>query len=457
MLRPMPRSGRFDSVLASFALPVEAFRRRREQWLSPAQIAVVRERRLAHVLEAARSAPYYRELLARYDAERAAPTAILAGLPPLTRQIIAAHGLDAFLTRDRRTLFSVTTSGSTGEPAVFFRSPREEAEFSARWWRVYSAYGCGARDTQVNFTRSNVRPRKGVVKLLRRLGVVPQVVNISTADPIENGARAVMELRPQVIGGYAVAIESLAEYAMERGIELARPRLVVCAAMDVTDHCRDVARRAFGAPVANVYVTNEMGVIAWSCPVRSEVLHVNDDVFVLEILDSDGSPVPDGTSGEIVLTSLTLTSMPLLRYRTGDIAARLPGICNCGRGLALMTPVQGRSAHAIRSADGRLVTAPLVAGAFGAAGAYAWVRRFQVREEAQRVLRVLVEPRRAPSETESAALVRQLEALLGAGFAIRIEHVTEIPLAPSGKFQYVVPLDAGRAARPAVRDAAPAS
>ena len=58
-------------------------------------------------------------------------------------------------------------------------------------------------------------------------------------------------------------------------------------------------------------------------------LHVNEDMLILEILGRDGREVPAGTSGELVLTSLTLGAMPLIRYRTGDIAARIAAPCAC--------------------------------------------------------------------------------------------------------------------------------
>jgi phenylacetate-CoA ligase len=195
----------------------------------------------------------------------------------------------------------------------------------------------------------------------------------------------------------------------------------------------------------NVYATNEFGVIAWECPVNRGALHVNDDVFELEIMKGE-EPAPDGVEGEVVLTALTLGRMPLIRFRTGDIAARIAGSCPCGRGLGLMTPVRGRTAHSIRTAGGGFITAPLLASAFGFSGAYDWAGRFQVHEQESSLLRVLVETRRVPSAVEQARLLAELDRVTGQQYALQLQLEQALQLAPTGKFQYVVPLGSG--ARP---------
>src|SRR6266508_2642809 len=64
-------------------------------------------------------------------------------------------------------------------------------------------------------------------------------------------------------------------------------------------------------------------------------LHVNEDHFLVEVIDPDtGAPLPPRTRGELVFTTLTKEAMPLLRYRTGDIAALDRTPCVCGRTLA---------------------------------------------------------------------------------------------------------------------------
>lgn len=415
---------------------------RAEQWLPADELAALRAARLRGVVGHAARARYYSA--AFRAAGLAEPAAIeprdLGMLPFLDRQVIAARDLEEFLTVDGSSLFTVVTSGSTGTPGRFLRSRVEEAEYSARWWRVYAAYGCGWRDAQVNVATANKPDRAGPIALLRSVGILPRVERLASDAPPAEVLAEVRRVSPPILTGYAGAIEALAAHVLATGARVKAPRAVFCTAMEVTDRCLRLAEQAFRAPAVDVYVTNEFGVIAWSCPVRRDLLHLNDDAFLVEIVGTDGAPVSPGVPGEIVVTSLGLRSMPLIRYRTGDIAASVPGPCECGRGLGLLTRVHGRTAHAIRRPDGGLITTPVITRLLGRAAAYEWVDRFQVREELGRRLRLLIEARRSASESQREGLRQILEEGLGGHFGVTIEVVDEIPEAPNGKLQYLVPL-----------------
>src|SRR5206468_12104558 len=72
-------------------------------------------------------------------------------------------------------------------------------------------------------------------------------------------------------------------------------------------------------------------------------LHVNDDHFLVECIDLEtGAQVRDGDPGELVFTTLTKEALPLLRYRTGDLASLNHEPCACGRTLVRMSKVLGR-------------------------------------------------------------------------------------------------------------------
>jgi phenylacetate-CoA ligase len=73
-------------------------------------------------------------------------------------------------------------------------------------------------------------------------------------------------------------------------------------------------------------------------------LHINEDHFLAEIINpATGEPLPYGERGELVLTTLTKEALPVLRYRTGDITRLDAGPCACGRTLARMERVSGRT------------------------------------------------------------------------------------------------------------------
>ena len=72
--------------------------------------------------------------------------------------------------------------------------------------------------------------------------------------------------------------------------------------------------------------------------------HVNEDHFLVEVVDPQSSePLADGEIGELVFTTLTKEALPLLRYRTGDLASLTREPCTCGRTFARMSRVLGRT------------------------------------------------------------------------------------------------------------------
>lgn len=86
--------------------------------------------------------------------------------------------------------------------------------------------------------------------------------------------------------------------------------------------------------------------------------HLRELDVLPEIVDAAGGrPLPPGEAGEVVITTLDREAMPLIRYRTGDVAALLPGPCLCGSPLRRLGPILGRldSSGSGRTGQARLV------------------------------------------------------------------------------------------------------
>jgi phenylacetate-CoA ligase len=112
-----------------------------------------------------------------------------------------------------------------------------------------------------------------------------------------------------------------------------------------TEAMRAQIEEELGLTALNVYGLSEIvgpGVAA-ECPEARDGLHVQEDHFLVEVVDPvSGEPLPDGADGELVFTTLTKEALPLLRYRTGDIASLTRETCACGRTFARMSAVRGR-------------------------------------------------------------------------------------------------------------------
>jgi phenylacetate-CoA ligase len=186
-----------------------------------------------------------------------------------------------------------------------------------------------------------------------------------------------------------------------------------------------------------VYAITEAGPVAFECPESPGDYHLSDDVQLVEIVDERGRRLPDGETGEVVVTPLTLLGEPLLRYRVGDLAARRPYRCRCGRGLALMGPIEGRTRHVIRTPDGRTLNQAGIGASFRREHG---VRRWQVRHTAPDSLLILVVTESPWSAGGRARTVNLLGSRLGDAMRIELREVEDIPVTSGGKFQAIIPL-----------------
>ena len=112
-----------------------------------------------------------------------------------------------------------------------------------------------------------------------------------------------------------------------------------------TERIRGAIEEALNLCALDVYGLSEIVGPGVSCECLEGLggAHVNEDHFLVETIDPDtGAPAPDGEVGELVFTTLTKEAMPLLRYRTGDLASVTREPCSCGRTFARMSRVKGR-------------------------------------------------------------------------------------------------------------------
>lgn len=112
-----------------------------------------------------------------------------------------------------------------------------------------------------------------------------------------------------------------------------------------TEDMRRAIENSLGIKAYDVYGLSEiMGPgVAYECSCQNG-MHVNEDMFIPEIIDPDtGEVLPEGEQGELVFTALTKEGFPVIRYRTRDICSLNYEQCECGRTFVRMNKPTGRS------------------------------------------------------------------------------------------------------------------
>jgi phenylacetate-coenzyme A ligase PaaK-like adenylate-forming protein len=187
-------------------------------------------------------------------------------------------------------------------------------------------------------------------------------------------------------------------------------------------------------------------------------MHVNADWAILEVVDEDNRPVPDGTKGaKVLITNLANYVQPIIRYEIGDIVTMATEPCDCGSSLPLVAGIDGRDSEMFWIGDDA-EPRPLPPAVFEVAlGEVIVAREYQLIQEDRNHFRVLIEPLPGAKfdQTRIDRLLRkQLEAHgLDGQLKLDIEAVDR--LAPEGgdKFKRVVTKVEGPDGKPANKTA----
>jgi phenylacetate-coenzyme A ligase PaaK-like adenylate-forming protein len=253
------------------------------------------------------------------------------GLLAVPREdVVAVHGSSG--TGGRPTLVAYTRDDLTLWARMCARALA--AAGATRASLVHNAYGYGL------FT-GGLGIHQGAIEL--GATVVP-----SSGGMTPRQVTLIRDLQPDILTctpSYAIRLgEALAEAGAGPGSGLSL-RAGIFGAEPWTEEMRLRLEELLGIRALDIYGLSEVigpGVAA-ECIVAADGLHVNEDHFLVEALDPlTGLPVPDGQPGELTFTTLTKQALPLLRYRTGDIAALRRGTCACGRTLVKMSKITGR-------------------------------------------------------------------------------------------------------------------
>ena len=113
----------------------------------------------------------------------------------------------------------------------------------------------------------------------------------------------------------------------------------------------DELEELFLCRVFNHYGSRESGLGgAVECGAH-EGMHVREKDLIIEIVDENGIVLPDGETGELVITTLHRKAMPLIRYRTNDYTRIIPGRCICGGVSKRIDRVVRKNGHIIQNFD----------------------------------------------------------------------------------------------------------
>jgi len=418
---------------------------KRSQWLSPAHMRELQERKLRRLVHHAyHHVGYYREAMDERSLKPAdiASLGDLRSLPLLDKAQVRESLYFDLLSdnHDKRRILKVTTSGSTGEPFVCYA---DQHQLEIRWaatLRSLEWTGWRFGDRQARLWHQTIGmswhqvARERIDAWLSRRIFIP-AFEMSDRD-VDEALRRLRRHQPALIDGYAECFNFLADYARERPLLGISPRGIVSSAQVLPDESRRQVEQAFQTRVFDKYGSREFSGLAYECEAH-QGHHVVGESYIVEVL-KDGQPAAPGEMGEVVVTDLNNLCMPFIRYRIGDLAVAVDPEepCACGRGLPRLGRIEGRVQSMIVGARGHVVPGSLFPHLFKD---YDFViRQFQVLQEEPGAVRLKVVKASRFDERVFEEALGILRRYLGEGTRIDVEFVDHIPMVRTGKRQVSV-------------------
>lgn len=416
--------------------------------------------------------PFYRNLYKHIDIK----TALVQELPIIDKKMVM-NNFEEIVTDSRLNLAEIrtflknltsrkaiyenefvvgATSGTTGTPGVFCYSFAE--------WRTAmlsntrgmdevaekETQGILAPDRSNNdkyrfamITSPNIDSLSAITAVhLPPWLTIPKV--FSTLATNEELVEQLNEFQPDILCGHTSRILDLAYEQMAGRLRLKLTRISTFAEF-LSNAARRMLEEVFETEVFNRYQASEMMNIGWECS-RHEGIHVNSDLVLLESVDKNNRPVPQGERGfKLLITNLYNYTQPLIRYELSDIVTFSTKPCICGLPFPLIDRIEGRNDGILKFKNGKGETICLypydIEMTFSEISG---IKSFQVIQKSDSAIEVRVVPTGAQKDVifrvkENVQQKLLAKAGLSGAVDVQVEGVAEIPRdRKTGKFRRII-------------------
>jgi len=406
---------------------------RRCRFWNPAEVETYQSERLHQMVKHCRSnIPYYQQQFAEHGLHENDITATkhITRLPILKKQTLREHS-ELFNQPGAKPFMLQHTSGSTGTPLALMVNEDTYKLAMALLVEHEEHNGVPFGAKRATFAGRMVQPASKMTPPFARMNWAENQKLFSSYHLNSQTFpwyRAELEqFQPAELIGYPSAICDLAARYREAGVTPDfRPQAIITNSETLLAWQRVSIEEVFDCKVSDYYGTAEYVLFAGQG--KDGIYRLNPLIGITELQGQTG----DEKAGRLIATSLTNTTMPLLRYDLGDTAERL-STCDSGASVHELETINGRVDDYIETPDGRKIGRidHIFKGLNG-------ISEAQVIQDALDHCTIKVIAQSALPEAEIDTLRHNFSARTGGALRITVETVTSIPRGPNGKFKSVL-------------------
>jgi phenylacetate-CoA ligase len=282
---------------------------------------------------------------------------------PIVDKQILFDKQDSLLSQPKNKLIKNASSGSTGQQSIVYWSKEEQSINRATqilWWE-WSGYRFGDPILQTGIT-----PNRGFVKYIKDKLLNTYYLQAFThsKEDVLKALRWAQQQEAPILAGYASSLYVIAKYAIEENIKV-EFKAAVSWGDKLFDHYKKTIYTAFGVNVCETYGSAE-GLMMGGQKDLDNMYLMSSNVFI-EIVDDKGNDVKDGELGHVLVTNLNGYAMPLIRYRIGDLAIKMPQNeypINREYGFPIWKKIIGRDTDLVITESGKYLVVHSFTGVF---------------------------------------------------------------------------------------------
>ncbi|HET8736058.1 MAG TPA: AMP-binding protein [Pricia sp.] len=300
--------------------------------------------------------PFYRRLFRKHKIGGEAVRTLedLRRIPTTSKEDLQKYNDDFLCVPRNKIVDFVTTSGTLGEPVTIGLTDADLDRLAYNEAISFTCAGITEDDILQLTTTIDRRFMAGLAYFLgaRKLGA--GIIRVGAGIP-ELQWDTIQKFKPSYLIVVPSFLLKLIEYAEQHDIALDTSGVkgAICIGEPLRNQdfslnvLAEKIKSAWDIELYSTYASTEMSTAFTEC---SELQggHHHPELIIVEVLDEDGIPVPDGSPGELTITTLGIEAMPLLRFRTGDIVVAHSSPCPCGRNTLRLGPVVGRKKQMIK-------------------------------------------------------------------------------------------------------------
>lgn len=291
------------------------------------------------------------------------PIINLKKFPILEKYHLKNHQNDLISNKfDKDNLIMQHSSGSSGVQSIVYWTRKEMSIYRANqlmWWK-WAGYKMGQPILQTGIT-----PNRGFIKKIKDFFFRTRYVHAftHTKNQVIDSIKWVRD-KNVFLAGYPSSIYVFSKYAEKENIDVNFSG-AICWGDKLFNNYKKKIDKVFGVNIKETYASAEGLMI--SAQNDLECMYIMTPNIYLEIVDDNGNDVPDGQMGNVLITNLNSFGMPLIRYKIGDLAVKLPRSeypVKRKLNLPILKKVIGRDTDLVKTSSGKYMVVHSFTGIF---------------------------------------------------------------------------------------------